>query len=341
MESSLLLSNITCIDHAAVYPEQQIIQGGSFMLSCLVLGPVTDDESVVIDFSTVKKDIKAWTDGPEGLDHKLWVPRERVANLGEEQRSDEKPIGMSLDTGRTAKNAIVFADNFTINMPSCRLAFVGKELVGETLLGDNYRAAAQTYLRDLFDRKCAEKYPGVRILPSLSESPVRTPLVPCLGMDTPTLTEYAMFRYVHGLKDSTSWGCNNIAHGHLSYLELHYLRPLSTPEAHHRSVMQLTKKICDALDGTVFINKRNIVLRNDAGHLLEYVVGHGAAELAEHFRATFRGAPGQQAKVLETETTVEYLAEYVAATYAKEFKDWGIVGFVISEGLTKGALRRV
>lgn len=71
--SSMFLRNVTCIDHAFV-DNRGFIEGGSFHQEIIVTGEVDEHEQVVVDFSSVKKQIKAIIDAKEtGFDHKLWI----------------------------------------------------------------------------------------------------------------------------------------------------------------------------------------------------------------------------------------------------------------------------
>jgi len=78
MKSSIFLNAVTVIDHAYINHDGLII-GGSFLASFLVTGETDPLEKVVVDFSTLKKDIKNLIDrhtyynNSNGYDHKLWL----------------------------------------------------------------------------------------------------------------------------------------------------------------------------------------------------------------------------------------------------------------------------
>jgi hypothetical protein len=132
------------------------------------------------------------------------------------------------------------------------------------------------------------------------------------------------FRYVHGLKDSTSYGCNNIAHGHGSFI---------TADKNPSNILQ---DIADDLDNTVFIRSDNIAKFSQVAEIvdtisIQYTTSRGPFSM-------ILSTPHHKVVILNTETTVEYLAQYVKTKYGAQMKDLGITYFCISEGLSKGAV---
>src|SRR5574343_1490291 len=77
MKSSIFLSDLTVVDHAYINSQGQVI-GGSFNPGFIVSGEVDPVEKVVVDFSTIKKDVKYSIDKHiddyhhNGFDHKIW-----------------------------------------------------------------------------------------------------------------------------------------------------------------------------------------------------------------------------------------------------------------------------
>jgi hypothetical protein len=134
------------------------------------------------------------------------------------------------------------------------------------------------------------------------------------------------FTYVHGLKDSTSWGCQNISHGHLSYLILQSGNTYNVGS----NISQLAADICDDIDKAVFINTENIVRDDSDSITIEYTTPRGV------FKATYSKS-AYNTIVLETETTVEHLVEYVCAKYERELQEAAVQIVYLSEGLSKGA----
>ena len=85
---------------------------------------------------------------------------------------------------------------------------------------------------------------------------------------------------------------------------------------------QLLNKIARDLDGAVFIYRDNIIKENDE------IIAIGYTTVRGYFECTYTKTRNKII-ILDTETTVEYLAAYVADTYQ-------ISNFYISEGLSKG-----
>ena len=73
MRSTMFLSDVTVLDHAYI-DDSGFIVGGSFHPCFNVSGEIDGTEQVVVDFSAIKKQIKALIDSKEtGYDHKLWI----------------------------------------------------------------------------------------------------------------------------------------------------------------------------------------------------------------------------------------------------------------------------
>lgn len=125
----------------------------------------------------------------------------------------------------------------------------------------------------------------------------------------------ATFRYVHGLYTSVkSLGCQNIGHGHLSFVCV-------------VGDDTLTAQIAEDLHNTIFTYDVNVVSDTDDLLYLKY----STKERGE-FTLTL---DKQQYKIviLPTESTVENLVEYVSNKY-----NVPAGRLILSEGLSKGAL---
>ena len=132
------------------------------------------------------------------------------------------------------------------------------------------------------------------------------------------------FRYTHGLKDSSSWGCQNIAHGHLSYVLL------GEPFAWSEEVSLLSNAISRKYMDAVFINRENVDnLEKDFVHI-SYSTERG------NFYAGY-SLRDNNVIILDTETTIEYLAEHIYSEFKEQLKKIGVGTLYVSEGLLKGA----
>jgi 6-pyruvoyl-tetrahydropterin synthase len=127
------------------------------------------------------------------------------------------------------------------------------------------------------------------------------------------------FNYSHGLKDSTSWGCQNQNHGHQSFVEV--------LKADGSGNHFLQKRIAEYLDETIFINKANVVSKSED----EITIKYTSADRGE-FESTYRKP--HKWIILETETTIEYIIEFVRDFFYEELKGHTLR---VSEGLMKGA----
>lgn len=294
--STMFLSNLTILDHAYIDQRGNVV-GGSFNPSFFVTGEIDPVEQVVVDFSAVKKQIKQIIDdNDQGFDHKLWFIHGYSAGTVTANGQDRLIINTPTTNLDVPKNAVTLISGGDYTVDS----------IGH-YLGEH----VQQYLRKL--------HPKVNIT------------VECVNsvdahFPSPHNTQAQLFRYAHGLKSSTSWGCKNIAHGHLSFLQL---------MPHGPEVMELMSTIANDIDDTIFIFVDNI--KSDSGDtvLVEYTT-----EARGKFSARYK-KDAYKLVVLETETTVEHLVEYVAAKYAAELDALGVNTVLVSEGLSKGACIRL
>lgn len=291
-KSSIFLSDISVVDHAYVNHKGQVI-GGSFNPGFIVSGTVDAVEKVVVDFSTIKKDVKKAIDQhtndvfTNGFDHKLWVI-EGYSNVVWELSEDGKVISLTSP-----------AFKGTVPVDAVRIIPV----VDTEELTPDY---SLEYIGNAFARHVYNVlhpiYPNIDLA------------VTCRNTtNTHTMSDMplALFTYSHGLKDSTSYGCQNLFHGHLSYLQYHD--------------EYVTAEVAADLNNTVFINPENVVFEDRDLVAIEYVTPRG------HFSATYQKNMNKIV-ILKTESTVEFLAEYVREKYRL------LDQFFISEGLSKGTV---
>ena len=303
MKSSMFLREVTVIDHAFIGSDGRQ-HGGSFLASFDVTGKVDPTEKVVVDFSTIKKDIKAIVDDrDQGFDHKLWVIT---------------PFSGQVDLTILSGDVIeVKTQCLEISAPTNIIKTFDAEEYSVEAIGDVIGRHVEAELR--------KKYTGVEIE------------VKCHLSETPVSIKGAskLFRYSHGLKDSTSWGCQNIAHGHLSFIELH-------GNEHWRENCQDCIQSREAVfallenswDGAVLVNPENVIDDNADFISIGYTTPRGG------FYAKYR-KPWCKVKVLPGETTIEMIVD----EFTREAGYWlerGHIGRIeISEGLSKGAFKEI
>ena len=294
-KSTMFLSDLTVVDHAYIDNRGNVV-GGSFNPSFFVTGEIDPIEQVVVDFSAIKKQIKQIIDDKEtGFDHKLWWI----------DGFSEGKVYITPDFVQPHACEIV-TPTTTLYMPTNAVKVFTGTSYSTHYIGQQMGKLVEDGLRVL--------HPGVNIT------------VECVNntnCHTPTaITSAALFRYAHGLKNSTSWGCKNIAHGHLSYIQL---------LPHSPQAMSLALTVAEAIDDTIFIFRDNIV-HEDAEHItIEYVTEERGRFYGDYKKAAYHII------VLDTETTVEHLVDYVADRFRSKLTEAGVTTVLVSEGLSKGA----
>lgn len=307
--SRLFLNDLSCVDHAYIDDKGRII-GGSFNPSFEVSGTPDPIEKVVVDFSTIKHDLKemidthSFTFNHNGFDHKVWIIEgySNVTALRMEGTSIHNTV-----TVLTPAVALTVPGDAVKMIPQIEGRFpqYTKEYIG---------AAFTEYLQPLLE----EKYPnvGIKVKCTNTEN-IHTP--------TPNVAHNAYrFRYVHGLKDSTSYGCNNIAHGHGSFISSEY-----DPSG-------LLELIAKELDNTLFVRNDNITAFSMSAHEVEELTIEYTTPRGEFILTVVPST--HKIVILNTETTVEFLAAYVKERFGSLMKASGMTSFCISEGLSKGAV---
>lgn len=301
MNSTLFFNNITCIDHAFVDNLGNIV-GGSFHPIITVKGKVTDDESVVVDFSSGKKAMKAvidHNDGKIGLDHKLWIipgySACMVKNYSDTHYEIETRNGSVLRLPKTDVHTV------SVNFDGSIANTVGRDIAAIL----------------------SEQMPSFEFDVVLTQQPFAI-------TDSPI-----MFRYSHGLKNSTSYGCKNIAHGHLSFFEITERGNDWRADCDDcKTGDRIIRDTLNGINGSMFIMQDNIVSQDDNWIEFAYETPRG--------QMWARINRNEQANIIvPTETTIEYLAEFVAGRLMSALLLAKVREFRISEGLQKGVVYRL
>lgn len=286
--SSIYLNDLTAIDFSVITNTGQLV-GGSATLNLEVSGPVDGHEGVVIDFSQCKKQIKALIDDPYGFDHKCWVP---------------------IHDPMITVNTVVSDDG----IPYTTVRHNGTGLV--ITAHEN----AFTLVEDMSGQQDITNYLNEKLAPYVvSNVFLNTSIIPVPRANTDT----AVFRYVHGLKNSSSFGCKNLVHGHKSCLSAVVAAGYNVETAN-----QVLHSIAGELNAVIFADAEDLA----GGTMGEYTISYTTKE-----RGPMSMTFSQKLIVLETQTTVEYLVEYVRARFYDQLKAVGVVELFVSEGLCKGA----
>jgi 6-pyruvoyl-tetrahydropterin synthase len=289
----MFLRNVTCIDHAYI-DQAGKITGGSFHQEIIVKGSVDELEQVVVDFSAVKKQIKQIIDDKEnGFDHKLLII-ENFSNCSVSKISDtEYEIKTPFYRLSVPMNAIKFVKY----SPSSEQYYNMKSLrsIIEDAMRDELEVGLNNYNQNTdicVDLKLTQEI---------------------FGKDPKTFT------YFHGLKHSTSWGCNNIAHGHTSFVEVY--------DDTGTRLADMERLVSWYLDNSMLAFKDNFVAEN----VIQYTTPRGL------FVLEFQ--KGVNVIVMDQETTIENIVEHVCHLFKQVFQFHAVERIFISEGLQKGALK--
>lgn len=299
--STLFLNYVTCIDYAVI-DEKGIIRGGSFTPIIEVTGNIDPQEKVVVDFSRIKKDIKALIDDKEtGFDHKLWC----VSGFSNAQVKSASEGGLE-----------IIAENTQLIVPKNAVKVFETTVFVKDIVF-TYEREITNYL----NRQLNIIYPGADISVFVK------------------LTSYTLaptwlswnFNYTHGLKDSTSWGCQNIAHGHYSYVD--FIADPGRKFLIAEDSLELCNMVSE-MDNAVFVNRANIVYEDYKSLIIEYTTPRGLFK-ARYVKEAYNII------ILETETTVEYIVDWFVKRNEAVLKRAGICKVYLSEGLSKGATVKI
>ena len=324
----LFFENFTQID-AAVIDYRSIRDGGplfvghSWMVDATVSGPVEKKEGVVYDFGAFKKLMKEYCDGT-GPDHKAII----TLPSAESDRKFSEHTSTSPGRTHTRVNYGNREHDITLTVPICREGNPGAAFKVRL----DFEAMAVEHALEV--RMCAdfaqfleEKLPGHQDVKVSFELRKR-----------PTAHNEVEFTYCHGLPASTSYGCQNILHGHRSFLRLPEIGDTDSKLKSH--LLQLLQKLAGRIDGKYLVN---------SAHLIGYDgPDNDEDNMCVSYTSLSRGKfqlnlPSSDVVVLNNHTTVEHLSAYLSDLIAKEPEFSALRGHTIfvSEGVSKGAVIRV
>lgn len=282
--STIFLNNLTCIDHAFIDTFGRV-GGDSFHPNFLVTGSIDPIEQVVIDFSSIKKQIKAIIDDKEnGFDHKLWI-YDKVSECEYSQ----------CDGYITVESPVL-----VLEMPTNAVKIIE---------GDAETAIAQQVEREL---NKLHPHNNIKVQCELTHA----------NFSRNPDSSYT-FTYVHGLKNSTSWGCQNHSHGHRSWIDF-------GADVNEKDKRDYLGALVYRLNDAVFIYKDNIVFQDDHRIVINYDTPRGRWH-AEYDKLM------NNVIVLDTETTVENILNWFVDNNKDMLDRCGVKRLDISEGLSKGA----
>lgn len=297
--ATMFFDSVTDLD-CAVISEGRII-GKSLRISAEVTGPVATEEQVVIDFSACKKEMKRLIDDAEtGLDHKFIYTKHDLNSL----------TGVNAETPSGKATNYIYGNEFKASGDSNT----------SILLKSDYADIEMAILDDI--ETLLET--GLAKLVGLSVDEISVRVDAHSTSITDTATRFP-FNYVHGLKNSTSYGCQNIIHGHSSFIEA--LDDHNVP----MNVEVLVEALCFAKDSSFVVTTSDNAVNEVDGSL--------SIEYKSKGRGVFKMNTSQPHWVLSyPDTTVENLAHFIAYTHRADLALQGISKIRVSEGLSKGAV---
>lgn len=307
---SLFLQNITGLDCGVVTSEGHL-DGRSYNVSVVVTGEISTVEAVVVDFSTLKKSLKGYIDSEiYGFDHKLLILE---------------------GASRVRHDIIVEADgseylaikgkSFELTCPTNAVKFV-KPVKIRNLRDPRPAYQIGGYIRDAMSEELLKhlqkQFPNSRI----TEVEVRLNSIPMsVGLDSSDSENETLlkFNYIHGLKNSSSWGCQNIAHGHTSFIQV--------PSKKYISLFN--RMLVEDQKCNVFVMRENIINDTRSHLAIRYECPRGVFGMCLQ-------KDQYQIWITEKETTIENLAEFLM------IQSRSVPGsYYFSEGLQKGSLIRI
>lgn len=333
---SLYLDQFTTIDCAiagqSFSTNRLSIAGMSYMVSIELQGELNGDEAVIVDFGTLKKKIKHWIDGDDGFDHKLLISESDLDKFTSYPKDTvfDQAVGIYPNTGSINGLPIVpaaYVPKGVIKRINCRTGLSNHK--------DAYSTCAilESEVKSFLQDKIDNEYPDQHI--KVSELILSTSITSEHKNPDTSLT--IMFQYTHGLKNSTSYGCQNAFHGHLSYIRLQLREGLSLKDPKvSELIYELRDSMLGLLDGVRFVMEDNILSsENQSGSIVEYYTcSRGVFDV----NLTQLGC---KYIVLPTETTIENLAGWIVSVFKDRLVTAGVAKVYVSEGLTKGSMINV
>jgi hypothetical protein len=316
MTSQIFIDNITVIDLSRWSFKERGFVGDSFNLHCRIGGALNPTEGVVIDFSGGKKKIKQVIDehvtaahevplenllASNGFDHKLVLPTDPMfrALSSEESRLAESCRFAIARTSDTHCSITALGSRG----PALNVPFDSVKPIPADVLLDVERGDVGSFKR-MLSLFLEARLNGLRCLPVVDRKPHTSVVEDILGPDY----RIQSYSYTHGLRNSSSFGCQNILHGHQSFV--------ASSDAEEAALIARYLDRTHIYDGAT---------REGGGVTLAY-------ETDARGEFSYRLATDYPARLLDirTEPTIENIAGFVAD--ALEIR----CPFFLSEGLQKG-----
>lgn len=277
--TSLFVEQLTVIDCAYLDAARGLV-GESWIVDVELEGGL-DEQSMVLDFSEVKRRLKLAIDA--SADHSLLVPA-RAAELQLSEDGDDLHLIFRSDIGaiehRSPRVAVSLVEAAEIDARSVAAH-----------LQPRLRAALPDSIGNLRLSLRHERIDG------------------------------AYYHYVHGLKKHRG-ACQRIAHGHRSKIEIRV-----DGERDAALEMDVARRWLDIYLGT----REDVVAHGNGRVRFAYRAPEGHYQLA---------LPDTHVDLLETDSTVECIAEHLAAQLAQQ-RPGAVICVRAYEGVMKGAIAQL
>lgn len=266
----LFVNDLTVIDFSYLCPKRGIV-GESWIVDITLDGSL-DDQSMVLDFGRVKKQIKAIID--DSVDHKLAVPAEH--EFTQVVRS-ANGSGYWVDFMRPEHRSI------HLFCPADAFAFIDADVVNM----DSVKA----YLQAVIKRELPANVEGLE-----------------LTLRAEAISGF-YYHYTHGLKKHDG-NCQRIAHGHRSALQV-FINNMRTPRLEKQWADRWQDIYVGSREDVVNVTQMQLSAAaqqvlgttTDSHVCYSYHADQGLFELV---------VPVDENTIIDTDTTVECISEYLA-----------------------------
>lgn len=266
----LFVNDLTVIDFSYLCSERGMV-GESWIVDITLDGSL-NDQSMVLDFGRVKKQIKAIID--DSVDHKLAVPAEHAFT---QVTRSTNGSGYWVDFMRP--------DNRSIHLfcPADAFAFIDADVV--TM--DSVKA----YLQAVIKRELPANVEGLE-----------------LTLRAENINGFS-YHYTHGLKKHDG-NCQRIAHGHRSALQI-FINNMRTPRLEKQWADRWQDIYVGSREDVVKVTQmqlsqaaQQVLSASPDSHICySYHADQGLFELV---------VPADENTIIETDSTVECISEYLA-----------------------------
>ncbi|RUO49904.1 6-carboxytetrahydropterin synthase [Pseudidiomarina donghaiensis] len=292
----LFVNDLTVIDFSYLCPERGMV-GESWIVDIILDGSL-NEQSMVLDFGRVKKQIKRIID--DAVDHKLAVPAEHpYTNVTHHDDGNSHWVDFLRPNQRSIH----------LFCPADAFAFIDAQQVTMQSVTD--------YLRAVIKRELPENVQGLTLELRAEEIPG------------------AFYHYTHGLKKHDG-NCQRIAHGHRSrlYVALNGERNADLEQQWAQTWQDIylgseeDLAVIEQLQLSPVFAQKNLMVTTQTHMAYSYTADQGLFEIL---------VPVAENYTIPTDSTVECIASYLAQSIKQEHPNDAVqvTGF---EGVGKGAI---